>query len=341
MGVGSLMHEITVAGAGPAGAAAAIAARMEGCAVRVFDRGSRPRHKVCGEFISPGGPEILERLGAWTGFAALRPNRIERCVLHLGRHAKKWRLPECGWGLSRLQLDRMLLDRAKAMGAGIVRGEALDLRRAPAESGALILACGRRGDPAPGTRLFGFKAHFDGPTDDAVELFFEREAYAGVSTVENGITNVCGIAPEALLRSHGFDFDAFVARPGPLADRLRPLRRRIPWVVTGPVVFVAPSPKESGDASYAAGDALGFVDPFTGTGILNALLTGYLAGTAAARQIPSQRHQKQCASALGRPYLISSMLRKLVGCTELHGLVPWIPGQALFRLTRATVAAVL
>src|SRR5712692_3948258 len=99
------MKEILIAGAGPAGAAAAIAGRLEGSSVRLMDRAKTFRHKVCGEFISPDATEILEALQVWHDFRALGPCRIRRCILHLGSRTEKWRLPECAWGLSRLQLD--------------------------------------------------------------------------------------------------------------------------------------------------------------------------------------------------------------------------------------------
>jgi hypothetical protein len=219
-----------------------------------------------------------------------------------------------------------------------VRGETVRPAGWQPDGGALILACGRRRRPPPGERLFGFKSHFDGPLDDAVELFFDGNAYAGVSGIENGMTNVCGIAPESLLRSYGFDFDAFVARSQPLAERLRPLRRRMPWVAAGPLAFTRPAARDGGETWYAAGDAFGFVDPFTGTGILNALVTGRLAGMAAARRVPAPLYRERCASMLSRPFLVSSVLRKLAVRPELHALAPYLPGETLFRLTRAKVA---
>jgi flavin-dependent dehydrogenase len=227
-----------------------------------------------------------------------------------------------------------MLKRAAASGAIIARGESLDPEAQPRP---LILACGRRSRPSQGDRLFGFKAHFEGPCDDAVELFFDRHGYAGVSGIENGLTNVCAIAPESLLRTFEFDFDAVITRSRPLAERIGPLRRRMPWIVTGPVAFARPSAREPGEGLYPAGDSLGFVDPFTGTGILNALFTGRLAGTAAARQVPVADYLKQCAAALARPFWVSALLRRVILRAELYWLAPWIPGQALFRWTRANL----
>ena len=63
-----------------------------------------------------------------------------------------------------------------------------------------VITTGRSSQSRRGGRLFGFKAHFDGPADDAVELYFAGSMYVGVNCVEDGFTNVCGLAPEEHLR---------------------------------------------------------------------------------------------------------------------------------------------
>src|SRR5262245_42608890 len=52
-----------VVGAGPAGAATAILLAEQGLSVVLLDRAHFPRHKICGEYLSPEGSRILERLG--------------------------------------------------------------------------------------------------------------------------------------------------------------------------------------------------------------------------------------------------------------------------------------
>jgi len=330
------MEEILIAGGGPAGAAAAIAGRLEGSRVRLIERATAFRHKVCGEFISPDAEELLEALDVWHDFGALGPCRIRRCVLHLGNRSKQWNLPERAWGLSRLQLDRMLIEKAIALGAILSRGQSFDPGRTNPLDARVILACGRKPATDRVDRLFGFKAHFEGPSDDAVELFFNGHGYVGVNCIEDGLTNVCGIAPESLLKRYAFDFDEIVLLSKPLVERLRPLQRRMRWMVTGPLSFAPPANRDLGTDVYPAGDSLGFVDPFTGSGILNALLTGRLAGLAAARRIPRSAYIQACRSLLGRTFSISSVLRRLASRTEVHWLAPYLPAQTLFRLTRAS-----
>src|SRR5215467_1614190 len=309
-------NPVIVVGGGPAGAAAAIAARLEGALVRMIERRRSPRHKVCGEFISPGGRYCMESLGVWEEFSALSPCCITRCKLHFGRRTKQWRLPECAWGMSRLQLDSLLLRKAVRLGTEVSWGEVFDGRPQNVATSRLVVASGRnnalRRNALPGTdRLFGFKAHFRGGLDDAVELFFDKYGYVGVSGIEDQLTNVCGIAQESVLRKYRFDFDALVRRSPSIADRLDPLRRTLRWVVVGPICFSPPQRRSLLDRVYPAGDALGFIDPFTGSGILNALLTGRMAGRAAARGVSAHEYLDACASLLTRPFAFSSVLRSL------------------------------
>src|SRR5207244_4154666 len=50
-------------GAGPAGAATAILLAEHGVAVQLLDRARFPRPKICGEYLSPEAPRVLDRLG--------------------------------------------------------------------------------------------------------------------------------------------------------------------------------------------------------------------------------------------------------------------------------------
>src|SRR5438046_5305730 len=60
---GKLQTEVLVIGGGPAGLAAAIAARVKGFDVTVVDAAQPPIDKACGEGILPAGVEALRRLG--------------------------------------------------------------------------------------------------------------------------------------------------------------------------------------------------------------------------------------------------------------------------------------
>jgi hypothetical protein len=321
------VRNIRVLGGGPAGSAAAITALQHGAPVELVEKSIFPRPKVCGEFLSPEASGILEHLDVWGSFTALAPAKISRMVLTIGTCIKSSPLPETGWGCSRYALDHLLYQKAISLGATTTRfhtpGDPID-----------ILAAGRKGISQKGHRLFGFKAHFRGPLDDAVELYFFDGCYVGVCAVEGGITNICGLGPESLLHRYNFDYDALVARPGPLADRLGPLERVTKWMSAGPLVFRNMFDGGPDPHVYRAGDALSFVDPFTGSGIVGALLGGRLAGRAAVHQTPAQDYLIQCKRALSLPFKVATCFRAALRFGLAEKLAPLVPTSWLFHLTR-------
>jgi hypothetical protein len=326
------MPEVQVVGGGLAGSAAGLRALTHGASVTIVEKSRLPRHKVCGEFLSPEIREILTRLDCLDGFLALRPATIRRMTLHFGTREKRSELTEPAFGLSRYAFDRFLFDTAVARGTRTIR----EMWTGPADPEAnIVLATGRKAvAPAGRERLFGFKAHFTGPVDDAVELFFFEGCYVGVSQVEQGITNVSGLAPERMLRACGFHPDELMSRSRPLAERLKPLSLAMPWLTVGPLVFSRSFHEWEAKGIYPAGDALGFTDPFTGSGMLSALLTGSMAGQAAALGVPVPLYLGDCRRALGRPFHISAIFRTLLE----NGLAPWlaapVPARWLMKWTR-------
>src|SRR5664279_2679803 len=227
------MRAVHVVGGGPAGVMVAFAAMREGAGVRIFEKSAFPRHKVCGEFLSPAILPLLRRAGCEAGFLQLRPAVLSAMRLHFGTRVIRHPLPEPAYGVSRYELDRLLLEHAASAGAEVVR----EHWSAAAQEDTVILADGRKSIAPAGDRLFGFKAHFSGPVNDGVELYFFQNCYVGVSAIENGATNVCGLAPERTLRSFGFHPSDLLERYVPLSERLRPLSRTMDWLVTGPLVF--------------------------------------------------------------------------------------------------------
>jgi flavin-dependent dehydrogenase len=323
------MRAVHVVGGGPAGAMAAFAALREGAAVRIFEKSAFPRHKVCGEFLSPAILPVLRRAGCEEAFFRLRPAVLRAMRLHFGARVIRHSLQEPAYGLSRYELDHLLLQHAGNAGAEVVHEQWSEARGA-----TVVVAGGRRSSAPAGDRLFGFKAHFSGPVNDAVELYFFKNCYAGVSAIENGATNVCGLAPERTLRSFGFHPGDLLEGYAPLSERLRPLSRTMEWLVTGPLVFSERLSQPADQETYRAGDSLGFIDPFTGSGILNAMLTGELAGLAAARGVSAASYLRDCRRLLRRPFLVSSVFRAIIATGQAGLIGSLVPGRFLFYATR-------
>lgn len=317
------MH-VKVIGAGPAGTSAALSALREGAQVSIYEKSKFPRHKVCGEFLSPEVSGLLDELGVWNACEQHKPAILNRVYLSLGKRTKTWHLPAPARGLSRYQMDRILLDSAIAGGATLFRESA---NPAPGN----VLAGGRHLRGSAGDRLFGFKAHFAGATDDVMSLFFLRHAYVGVNAVEGGFTNVCGLASEALLKQYGFEIDVLVRTFKPLQERIQPLTRSMAWLTTGPLVFGAGTGRND---CYSAGDSAAFIDPFTGSGMLGAISVGILAGRAAARGTAPEEYRARWQHVLGKQQLAASIFRSAIESGWAERLLPLVPGAALFRCTR-------
>ena len=106
------MRAVHVVGGDPAGVMAAFAAMREGAPVRIFEKSAFPRHKVCGEFLSPAILPLLRRAGCEAGFLQLRPAVLSAMRLHFGTRVIRHPLPELAYGVSRYELDRLLLEHA-------------------------------------------------------------------------------------------------------------------------------------------------------------------------------------------------------------------------------------
>jgi flavin-dependent dehydrogenase len=309
----------SILGAGPAGSAAALALRRAGVAVALHEKSRFPRHKVCGEFYTAEILPVLQELGVAAGFLARSPSRVTHAELRFGRSQRRFRLPETAYGLSRYAFDDLLLQTALARGA--VLSPDAPLRPD-------VLAIGRHATSPRGRRLFGFKAHFAGPANDAVELYFFPGGYCGLCPIEDGRTNVCGLAEERLLARCEFQIDRLLS---PLR-RLDGLERLTRWFLTGPLRFgpdANPSPETT-----AAGDALCFVDPFTGSGLLAAVRTG---SWAADTLLGGPDYQTRCRAFYGRQLSATTILRRALALGFLENLAGLLPGSLLYRLTRPRV----
>lgn len=137
--------DVVIAGAGPAGAAAAITLRALGRSVHLVDAASRPpaaRRVACGETLVAGALLLLEQLGVKDAFLAGLPT-----ACHI--HWSAWGSADAheratitnpygpGWFLDRPHFDSLLRTRALQLGAqGTSPGRLTILGRDPqAQSG--------------------------------------------------------------------------------------------------------------------------------------------------------------------------------------------------------------
>lgn len=112
--------DVFVIGGGPAGLAAAIAARQQGFEVTVADGAQAPIDKACGEGLMPDGITALERLGISVRPEDAHPFSGIRFVA--SGLAVEAPFPNQAWGLGirRTTLHRLMTERAASLGVNLL-----------------------------------------------------------------------------------------------------------------------------------------------------------------------------------------------------------------------------
>ena len=332
----SRTSDVVVVGAGPAGAATAILLAEHGFAVTVLERGPRARPKICGEYLSPEGGRVLDRLGVLKtvdagGAVALAGMRItapDGTVLDARYGDVGGFRPYCGHaiGVSRATLDGALLDRLRALPvelregvrvtdlvvehgcvAGVIGMDAAGGRveaRAPivvAADGRASVIAHRLGCRRP-HRLerMALVTYVEGVPDcrDVGEIFVDPPDYAILNPLAPERINLSLVVPLA----HAVPWrarldDFFVAR----VKHLPHLARRLAGAArVAPVASMGPLAYRVQAPRQGGvlfvGDAAGFYDPFTGEGIFTALRSAELAAETIASAL---RAGDVSAAALG------------------------------------------
>ncbi len=99
------VKEITLIGGGLAGLTLGIALRQNDVPVTLVEAGRYPRHRVCGEFISGAGAEILQALGVSELQHGSMQAAAECAFFSPKRMLMKHRLPTQALTVSRFHLD--------------------------------------------------------------------------------------------------------------------------------------------------------------------------------------------------------------------------------------------
>lgn len=301
----ALDADVLVAGGGPAGLAAAIAAAQAGMTVTVIDPRAAPVDKACGEGLMPGGVAALAALGvhpAGVGFRGIRYVDGTRSAQATFRNGT-------GLGVRRTVLHAGLAARADALGVRRVAARVGDV----SQDGSRVSAAGLRGRwllaadglhsplrtrlglaaPARGTRRYGLRRHFAlRPWTDMVEVHWSPRAEAYVTPVSEDSVGVA-----VLFRGRG-TMETLLAGFPTLAERLAgapacgpvrgagPLRQRSSGRVAGRVLLV--------------GDAAGYVDALTGEGLALAFRSAQAA--VASLQVSDPAAYERAWRMLSRRY---------------------------------------
>jgi menaquinone-9 beta-reductase len=360
------VHDVVIVGGGPAGLAAAIAARRHGLTALVLEARTPPLDKACGEGLMPSALAALAALGVelrelgqpFTGIRYSSGSVVAEADFPGGAR---------GRGLRRPALHAALVAAADAAGVELrpgVRAVGLTPRGVATAGGELaarfvvgadgLLSHVRRwadlARPTSAPRRFGVRRHYAlAPWSARVEVVFGDGAEAYVTPLA---ADEIGVA--LLWQGEAKGFDELLAQrfPAALLERLSdarpssrdrgagPFRQRARSAAAGRVALV--------------GDAAGYVDAITGEGMAiafeeasilgPALARGDLAGYARAstrlRRVPElvthltlvlSRHPRLRRRAVAALAADPALFSRLLGVLGARGAVRAVGGAALVR----------
>jgi geranylgeranyl reductase family protein len=346
------MTDVVIAGGGPAGALTALLLARAGARVRVFERATFPRHKLCGDTLNPGAVAVLARHLEIAPLLA-RSDAIDGMLITgPGGVRVHGRYPNglTGRAVTRRVFDQWLLSEAASAGARIDEGAVV--KGAAVEAGAVggVLVQGRHGPPAverakivvaadgrrsalalgrgwsrqpERPRRWAIGAYFsdvDGLTRSG-EMHIRRGHYIGVAPVPGDLINVCLVVPYQPGTGTSLtprDLMSRVAADAELAPRFSRARLVDSPVMLGPMAVDNQAAGEPG--LLLAGDAAGFIDPMTGDGLCLALVSAELAAAVtldvlAGRLSRGRAHLellRRRRAAFGAKWRFNRTLRTLV-----------------------------
>lgn len=311
------LHDVIIVGAGPAGSTAAAALAQQGWDVLLLERDEFPRHKVCGEFLSPEAQATLRALKVHEAVVAAAPVPLTAATVTTQRgQTIQMPLPGLAWGVSRFALDTTLAGAAQCNGVTLCTGATVQSytqtgdyyvvhwQKRPQGAAkpqpmsvagrALMVACGRHSatalppHPTPHKRplAVGIKCHYiDVAMPAQVELFFFPGGYAGINPVEGGRANLCLLLSYAAFRRAGQSVPATLAAIGAWNPALG--RRLLGGhVLTETITTVAPVDTGNPAAPWAdvacLGDTAVMLPPLCGDGMAMALRSAELCVPLAA-----------------------------------------------------------
>lgn len=308
----ALQTDVLVIGGGPAGLAAAIAARLKGFEVTVADAARPPIDKACGEGVLPAGVEVLRRLGVRLSDDDALPFRGIRFLDAGASVEARFR---CGPGLAlrRTRLHEILASRASDLGVRLLWGTpGSDASQLPSyrwivgadgQNSSVRHAAGLDAASRESSR-FGFRRHYRvSPWTDFVEVHWGSRCQVYVTPVSQDEIGIALLSRDSHLRLD----DALREFPE-LQRRLRgaeatsaergavTVSRRLRRVYRGHTVLV--------------GDASGSVDAITGEGLsLSFHQAVALSEALGSGELAS--YQAEHSRLARRPAFVASLLLSL------------------------------
>ena len=371
-------YDVIIIGAGPAGCATALFLHRRGYRVVVLDQARFPRDKVCGEFISPAADPILEELGLMDAIEQTSPVRLKGVAISAyGRkalcidyppHPRDAR-PMASLSLPRFVFDHLLVGRLRREGIELrevhkvddlifEKGSVVGVKARDNDQTSLTLkarmvvdAGGRNSvslrrlnlKRASATRgKIALAAHWAGAQlpQNYCTMHISPPGYTGMASVGSDLLNVVLVVDSELVK--GKELKSFYTQ----AVLSNPLRREcLDGAVLKDQVRTVDSlaydvkPVPCGGL-LLVGDAMGFIDPFTGEGIYLSLRSAQLAGEVLDGAFRSanfsrqkiQRYEGLRTQEFHKKFVLSRILQRLI-------YNPWLCRGVVTALARNSVLA--
>jgi len=248
----NLKSNITIVGAGPSGASLAIRLAKENFRVRLVEREKFPRHKLCGEFISPECLAHFAELGVLDEMLEVGGDRITETVFY-APDGKSVSVPSRWFGgealsISRAEMDFRLMKKAREVGVEVleetqvvgvlfendeicgIKVRTKDGNTQEISADLTIDATGRANvltrlaekkslkqrtqDTGHRTKLVGFKTHLENVNIEkgVCEIYFFRGGYGGLSFVEDNRANHCFLIRAETVKEFAGDADKILEK---------------------------------------------------------------------------------------------------------------------------------
>lgn len=336
-----MTYDLIVIGGGPGGCATAITAARRASRVLLLERGSYPRHRVCGEFVSAESLALLASLlsADQQDLISAAP-RISQARVFADGSELHFEVSPPAASISRYDLDLALWN--SSLYAGVDARDGCTVQSVEGEgpfavittvgvfhARSIVNAAGRWSfltssgtrTRASGKRWIGVKRHFcEATPSTSVDLYFFDGGYCGVQPVSSPAANGAGIVnASAMVRADiASDLKEVLERHPALRARSQRWEPAIDQVTTSPLVFHKPEPVQG--KMLQVGDAATFVDPFIGDGISMALRSGALAAeclepfflNGCSLEKAGVQYEKRYSMRLAPVFRASSVLRKLL-----------------------------
>lgn len=300
--------DVLIAGGGPAGLSAAIAAKQQGLRVLVADAAKPPIDKACGEGLMPDSLAALSKLGL--ALDALDTGTF-RGIRFIGRHESVEALfpTGIGRGIRRTLLHSALIDRAAELGATLLwqtrvgtQNGAVTLNGEPVRYKWLVgadgndsrirkFACLESG--VAYERRIGLRRHFKvRPWSDFVEIYWGDDCQAYVTPIAADQVCVALIARERV-----GSFEAAIAQFPRLVRELN--GAAVLTTVKGSITVSRTLPSVSTRNIALIGEASGSADAITGEGLAMCFRQALALGKAfAAGDLPFYEREHRRIMAL-------------------------------------------